>query len=97
MEAIQCLTQVQVIVHVKKSNTCERFNYRFKTDLGFATETEIKQFDKEARAEIDEAVAKAHGDPHPDPSELFTNIYVKGTEPPIIRGREREEFAVMNQ
>jgi len=33
----------------------------------------------------------------PDPDELFTDVYVKGTEPPIIRGREREEFAVMNQ
>jgi len=66
-------------------------------DLGFVTETEIKQFDKEARAEIDESVAKAQDDPQPDISELFTDVYAQGTEPPIIRGREREEFAVMHQ
>lgn len=42
-------------------------------------------------------MAEAQKDPPPDESELFTDIYAKGTEPPIIRGREREEFAVMNQ
>jgi pyruvate dehydrogenase E1 component alpha subunit len=66
-------------------------------DLGLASEAEIKQFDKEAKAAVDEAANIAQNDPPPDPSGLFTNIYAKGTEPPIIRGREREEFAVMNQ
>ncbi|GES77353.1 mitochondrial pyruvate dehydrogenase E1 component beta subunit [Rhizophagus clarus] len=66
-------------------------------ELGFATDNEVKQFEKDARAEIDEAVAKAQNDSPPDASELFTDVYVRGTELPNIRGREREEFAVMNQ
>ncbi|CAB4409189.1 unnamed protein product [Rhizophagus irregularis] len=66
-------------------------------ELGFSTDDEIKKLEKEARAVVEEAVAEAQKEPQPDESEIFTNIYAKGTEPPIIRGREREEFAVMNQ
>ncbi|XP_073306753.1 pyruvate dehydrogenase E1 component subunit alpha-1, mitochondrial-like [Primulina huaijiensis] len=42
-----------------------------------ATEKELKDTEKEARKEVDEAVAKAKESPWPDPSELFTNVYVK--------------------
>ncbi|CAG8557658.1 9747_t:CDS:2, partial [Acaulospora morrowiae] len=62
------------------------------TDLGFLTEAEIKTIEKEIRANIDEAVKLAQNDPLPDESEIWTNVYVKGSEPPTIRGREREEF-----
>jgi hypothetical protein len=34
-------------------------------------------------------VAKAS--PEPRTEDLWTDIYYKGTEPPIMRGREREE------
>ncbi|WZY86714.1 hypothetical protein YC2023_033098 [Brassica napus] len=51
-----------------------------------ATEKELKDFfinlnidmEKEIRKEIDDAIAKAKDCPMPEPSELFTNVYVKG-------------------
>ncbi|KAJ8424812.1 hypothetical protein Cgig2_013007 [Carnegiea gigantea] len=43
-----------------------------------ADEKELKDIEKEVRKEVDEAIAKAKESPMPDPSELFTNIYVKG-------------------
>ncbi|XP_051148773.1 pyruvate dehydrogenase E1 component subunit alpha, mitochondrial [Andrographis paniculata] len=43
-----------------------------------ATEKELKDTEKEVRKEVDEVVAKAKESPQPDPSELFTNVYVKG-------------------
>ncbi|KAF3617343.1 Pyruvate dehydrogenase E1 component subunit alpha, mitochondrial [Capsicum baccatum] len=43
-----------------------------------ATEKELKDIEKEKRKIVDEAIAKAKESPMPDPSELFTNVYVKG-------------------
>ncbi|XP_004517037.1 pyruvate dehydrogenase E1 component subunit alpha, mitochondrial [Cicer arietinum] len=43
-----------------------------------ATEKELKDTEKEVRKEVDEAIAKAKESPVPDPSDLFTNVYVKG-------------------
>ncbi|KAF5945314.1 hypothetical protein HYC85_015542 [Camellia sinensis] len=43
-----------------------------------ATEKELKDMEKEIRKEVDEAIAQAKEIPMPDPSELFTNVYVKG-------------------
>ncbi|CAN4124317.1 unnamed protein product [Withania somnifera] len=43
-----------------------------------ATEKELKEIEKEKRKNVDEAIAKAKESPMPDPSELFTNVYVKG-------------------
>ncbi|KAL0372417.1 UNVERIFIED_CONTAM: Pyruvate dehydrogenase E1 component subunit alpha, mitochondrial [Sesamum calycinum] len=43
-----------------------------------ATEKELKDTEKEMRKEVDEVTAKAKESPLPDPSELFTNVYVKG-------------------
>ncbi|KAL9679593.1 hypothetical protein QQ045_017459 [Rhodiola kirilowii] len=43
-----------------------------------SSEKELKDMEKEIRKEVDEAIAKAKESPMPDPSELFTNVYVKG-------------------
>lgn len=43
-----------------------------------ATEKELKDMEKEVRKEVDAAVAQAKESPIPEPSELFSNIYVKG-------------------
>ncbi|KAF8399356.1 hypothetical protein HHK36_015221 [Tetracentron sinense] len=43
-----------------------------------ATEKELKEIEKEIRKQVDEAIAQAKESPMPDPSELFTNVYVKG-------------------
>lgn len=51
-----------------------------------ATEEELKQIEKLVRADIDKAVADSIASPEPDLSELYTDIYMKGTEPSFIRG-----------
>ncbi|KAM6500027.1 mitochondrial pyruvate dehydrogenase E1 component beta subunit [Amanita muscaria] len=65
---------------------------RYIEDWGLATEQELKQHDKEAKAEVDAAVEEAKASPFPTDEHLWTNIYQKGTEPPLMRGREREEL-----
>ena len=50
--------------------------------------------DKEAKATVDAAVAEAKESPEPRLDDLWTDIYYKGTEPPSMRGREREEVLV---
>lgn len=58
---------------------------------GLASEEELKKMDKDAKAEVDEAVEEAKKSPEPLIKDLWTDIYYKGTEPPSMRGREREE------
>ncbi|CAI8608397.1 unnamed protein product [Vicia faba] len=43
-----------------------------------STEKELKDIEKEARKQVDEAITKAKESQMPDPSDLFTNVYVKG-------------------
>ncbi|KAL5178912.1 Pyruvate dehydrogenase E1 component subunit alpha, mitochondrial [Glycine soja] len=43
-----------------------------------AAEKELKDIEKEVRKEVDEAIAKAKENPMPDPSDLFTIVYIKG-------------------
>ena len=47
--------------------------------------------DKAAKAEVDAAVEEAKASPEPLTKDLWTDIYYKGTEPPYMRGREKEE------
>ena len=63
-----------------------------------ASEQELKQFDNEAKAEVDAAVEEAKASPEPELKDLWTNIYYKGTEPSTMRSREREEvgFSLLN-
>ena len=59
----------------------------------------FQKIDKEAKAEVDAAVEVAKASPDPTSKDLWTDIYYKGTEPPLMRGREREEvcfFFVMD-
>ena len=53
---------------------------------GFATEAELKAIEKEARAQVDKEAQEARESPEPDLEEFWTDIYVKGTEPPVMRG-----------
>lgn len=54
-----------------------------------ATEAEIKAYDKEARKIVDQQVAEAENDAPPEAKMdiLFEDVYVRGTEPAILRGR----------
>ncbi|KAF3586092.1 hypothetical protein F2Q69_00027480 [Brassica cretica] len=58
-----------------------------------ATEKELKDIEKEVRKEVDDAVAQAKESPVPEPSELFTNMYMKdcGVE---SFGADRKELKV---
>ncbi|KAG5641411.1 hypothetical protein DXG03_005267 [Asterophora parasitica] len=68
---------------------------RYIEEWGLATEQELKLLDKEAKAEVDAAVEEAKASPEPEIKDLWTDIYYKGTEPPSMRGREREEVSVV--
>ena len=56
-----------------------------------------QQLDKLAKAEVDEAVEEAKASPVPLDKDLWTDIYYKGTEPPFMRGREKEEVRLFNR
>ena len=51
----------------------------------------FQKLDKDAKLEVDQAVEEAKASPEPLPKDLWADIYYKGTEPPFMRGREREE------
>lgn len=57
------------------------------------TEAELKQFDAEARANVDKEVAEAEAmaPPEDTPKILFEDIYVRGSEPQFMRGRTPDE------
>lgn len=61
-------------------------------DWGLITEQELKTIDKEARALVDKSVEEAKASPEPDLVQFWTDVYAHGTEPPVMRGREKEEF-----
>lgn len=44
---------------------------------------------------MDQAVEEAKASPLPEPGQLWTDIYAKGSEPPFMRGREREEVGLL--
>ena len=52
----------------------------------------FQKIDKDAKAEVDAAVEEAKKSPEPDMHDFWNDIYYKGTEPPFMRGREREEI-----
>ncbi|KAE9397302.1 hypothetical protein BT96DRAFT_957949 [Gymnopus androsaceus JB14] len=64
---------------------------RYIEEWGLASEQELKQIDKDAKSTVDEAVEEAKASPIPDIKDLWTDIYFAGTEPPFMRGREKEE------
>ncbi|KAH9952064.1 mitochondrial pyruvate dehydrogenase E1 component beta subunit [Amylocystis lapponica] len=65
---------------------------RYIEEWNLASEDELKKIDKDAKAEVDAAVEEVKTYPLPPVSDLWTDIYVKGHEPPFMRGREREEI-----
>lgn len=62
-------------------------------DWGVVGEDELKAIDKDARAMVDNEVAEAEKMPPPEPTPqiLFEDIYVRGSEPQLMRGRVPEE------
>jgi pyruvate dehydrogenase E1 component alpha subunit len=62
-------------------------------DWGVTSEEELKAIDKEARDHVDSEVALAEKMPTPEPKPqvLFEDVYVRGTEPNLLRGRVPDE------
>ncbi|KAK5200738.1 alpha subunit of pyruvate dehydrogenase [Cryomyces antarcticus] len=62
-------------------------------DWEVTSEEELKAIDKEARSHVDAEVAEAEKMPPPEatPQILYEDIYVRGSEPPFMRGRVPEE------
>ena len=46
---------------------------------------------EQAKAEVEQAVEEAKASAEPQAKDLWTDVYYKGTEPPFMRGRERDE------
>ncbi|KAI1417722.1 dehydrogenase E1 component-domain-containing protein [Hypoxylon sp. FL1857] len=67
-------------------------------DWEVCTEDELKSIDKEARKHVNDEVAAAEAMPVPDttPQILYEDIYVRGTEPPFMRGRTPDENYYFN-
>jgi pyruvate dehydrogenase E1 component alpha subunit len=64
---------------------------------GIATEADLKELDRQAREEVEEAVEFAKSDPKPPAEEFWTGIYVKGSEPKYLRGTEPGSFHYFKQ
>lgn len=62
-------------------------------DLGLVSEEDLKKVDKEARAYVDQESLEAQAAPPPaaEPKILFEDVYVPGTEIPVLRGRIPQE------
>ncbi|KIY53606.1 mitochondrial pyruvate dehydrogenase E1 component beta subunit [Fistulina hepatica ATCC 64428] len=56
-----------------------------------ASQDELKAIDNEARAEVEKAAEEAQASPEPAAASIWHDVYYPGTEPPFMRGREREE------
>ncbi|PVG00880.1 putative PDA1-pyruvate dehydrogenase alpha chain precursor [Serendipita vermifera] len=64
---------------------------KYIEEWGVASEEDLKEIDKKAKQEVDAAVEEAKQSAEPELKDLWTDIYYAGTEPPFMRGREREE------
>jgi pyruvate dehydrogenase E1 component alpha subunit len=51
----------------------------------------LQELERKVRAEVEEAVEWAKASPEPPLTDLFTQVYVAGTEPPALRGRDNTE------
>ena len=79
------------VQHMRSTQDPIRGLQRYIEQWGLASEQDLKVLDKAAKATVDAAVENAKASPEPDNKDLWTDIYYKGTEPPFMRGREREE------
>lgn len=61
-------------------------------ELKVITEDDAKAMDKAARAEVDKAAEQAKADSQPEMESFWESVYVKGSEPPFLRGREPGEL-----
>ncbi|WVQ75319.1 pyruvate dehydrogenase (acetyl-transferring) E1 component, alpha subunit [Cryptococcus sp. DSM 104548] len=70
---------------------------KYILDWGVTDEATLKAIDKNAKEEVEKAVAEAKESAFPDQVEFWQDVYYKGTEPGFMRGREKEEIHYYNQ
>ncbi|KAI8988260.1 dehydrogenase E1 component-domain-containing protein [Mycotypha africana] len=63
---------------------------------GVASEADLKNIDKDVRKSVEEAAKRAEAASEPDVKNFYTHIYVEGSQPPRVRGREPNEFYIHN-
>merc|ERR1712071_321736 len=68
----------------------------YLSEWGVADEKTLKNIDKSAKAEVDQAVTEAKASPQPDVDEFWRDVYYKGTEPAFLRGRTMDEVRNFN-
>ncbi|KAG2221832.1 hypothetical protein INT45_003546 [Circinella minor] len=56
-------------------------------EYNVANEDDLKAIDKEVRKFVDKAEKEAEDSTEPDQKEFWTDVYIEGTEPDVIRGR----------
>ncbi|KAH7107712.1 mitochondrial pyruvate dehydrogenase E1 component beta subunit [Auriculariales sp. MPI-PUGE-AT-0066] len=79
------------IQRMRSTNDPIRGLDKYLQEWGLATEEDLKTLEKEAKAEVDQAVEEAKASAEPTEKDLWTDVYYKGTEPTFLRGRERDE------
>lgn len=86
------------IQNMRATKDCIGGLKKYLIDWEILDEAGVKAIDQAAKKEIDEAVIEAKNSPEPDiEKDLWTDIYYKGTAPPWMRGREREEVHYYDQ
>ena len=61
-------------------------------EWGVMEESELKKVDKAAKEFVDKELEEAKNSPPPPEEDLYKHVYVEGTEPKFLRGRERNEI-----
>lgn len=56
---------------------------RYLTEWGITDEAHLKQLDKDAKAEVDQAVKESKESPEPDLKDFWTDIYVRSPSPSV--------------
>ena len=75
------------VAHERETRDCISNLKNYILGFKVASESDLKNIDKEIKEKLLEDVEKIKKDPYPEPSELYTHVYV-GENPPFIRGNE---------
>jgi pyruvate dehydrogenase E1 component alpha subunit len=77
------------VTDVRENKDCISKIKQYILNNNYATEEELKDIEKKIRSQIEEDIKKIKEDPYPEPSELYTNMYVDDEhDAPFVRGIE---------
>ena len=64
----------------------------YLSEWGVLDDKELKNIDKKAKAEVEQAVTEAKESKPPGLDKFWEDVYYKGTEPAFLRGRTQDEM-----